>query len=51
MTALLIYLLISGIAFSITLGFMISYIKKYRNIYQMSLAELNKAMNDIRKED
>ncbi len=30
MTALLIYLLISGIAFPITLGFMISYIKKYK---------------------
>ncbi len=51
MTALLIYLLISGIAFPITLGFMISYIKKYKNIYQMSLTELNKALNDNRKGD
>lgn len=51
MTVLLIYLLISGIAFPITLGFMISYIKKYKNIYQLSLTELNKALNDNRKED
>ncbi len=51
MTALLIYLILSGICFPITLGFMISYIKKYKNIYQMSLTELNKALNDSRKED